>query len=171
MCFKKVWLTTLLEISLCLVDPTLEKQGGKNHFLRGLTTLSFHVIIPAKEQSVTMKYTCTLLYHNHTQLHMLPQGSWKRCQTEYGMMVACPVLTGKYTVKKIQLWCNCLEGDQQSGLLCQLLLLHSIYNLGNVRVNLLLTVTAIKALCFRLKFSSSTRIYWLPHQLELILET
>lgn len=64
--------------------------------------------------------------------------------------------------KKILLCCNCLEEDQQSGILCQFLLLHCIYSLGNVKVNVLLTVTAIKALCkslhFRLQFSSSTGV-------------
>lgn len=86
--------------SLCLVDPTLEKYGGKSYFLRYFPTLSFHVTIPAKEQSITIKYTCTLLYHNHTKLHTLPQESWRRCQTGCGITVGCPVLTGKYTVKK-----------------------------------------------------------------------
>lgn len=148
----------------------------KNYFLRDLPTLSFHVTVPAKEQSIAIKYTCTLLYHNHTQLHTLPQGSWRGCQTptlqHHGWM---PCSHRKiYSKKKILLCCNCLEGDQQSGVLCHLLLLHSIYHLGNQSKPTAYChyyQSFMQATAFQVKIFQQYRSHWLPYQLELILET
>lgn len=87
--------------SLSLVDPTLEKDGGENYFLSDLPILFFHATLLTKEQSITKKKpTCILLHHKHAQLHTLPQGSQRRCQTNYSTMAGSPVFRGKHTIKK-----------------------------------------------------------------------
>lgn len=81
------------------------------------------------------------LYHKHAQLYTLPQGSQRRCETNYSTTAGSPVLTVKHTGKKTKqktkrkkkpkkpLCCNCLE---EFRVLRHLLLSHSMSHLGNV---------------------------------------